>query len=262
MSNKKMLKKIIAEDLSKTKNYNYIMNIIENSSSTKKAFKLRYAYAIAIILIAGVIGVSAAVGNIVKSYKIDTIDNLPYEESSEKRIKFDNKLDREYDSKLFKKAESYTYDEIEKKLQLKLLKNKNFDRNMYLLTNLEIKNDKIAQVAFWQVNSDKSRRFEGKYLFYFAITTNYFDEDNTAAIIGGKGGEYREHYIKSLDTLALITKSNGDIPCGPARVHFSYNEVVYGLRFEDVCFDGATTSATFGMTETELYDFLEAFTLD
>lgn len=265
MLNNKNFKKIIEEDFNKEKNYNFIMSKIENNIQ-KGSFKLRYAYIIAILLIIGVIGVSA--GNVIKNYRIETKDNLPFEESAEKQILFDNKLDKEYDSDLFKENNYYTYEEIEEKLELKLLKNKNFDSNIYLLTNLKINNDKIAQVSFWQTNSDKSSKtFLEKYWFYFTINTNYSNEETTAAIIGGKGGEYREHYIKSLNSIALITKPSSSVKCGPTRVHFSYNNIIYSMRFENVCFDGIEVENIEGssyvpMVESELYDFLEAFTLE
>ena len=82
MSNKKMFQKVIESDLNKTKNYNSIMDKIENTASKKLTFKLRYVCVTIILLIIGIIGVSAAIGFATKNYRIETKDNLPYEESS------------------------------------------------------------------------------------------------------------------------------------------------------------------------------------
>lgn len=270
MSNKKLLKKIIEEDLNKEKNYNNIVKRIERGAERKFAFKFKYAYLIAIILTVGIVGVSASVVNIVKNYRIDSIedkkDNLPAEESNEKHVLFDNKLDKDYDSKLFIKDKYYTYTEIEERLQLKLLNNKNFNSNLYKVADLTEKDGKIAKLSFGQVKPDKSLERE-KYLFGVSISTKYYDEDDTIIAIthGGLEG-YIEYYIKSLNRVALVDKPKGDYTCGPTNVYFSYNDVVYILNFQIVCFNvleiDRANSTSLAITESELYDFLEAFTLD
>lgn len=268
MSNKKLLKKIIEEDLNKEKNYNSIMSKIENNGERKLSFKLKYASLVAIIIVAGIVGVSARVGNITKNYKIDVIkdskDNLPVEERNEKHILFDNKINKDYDSNLFKKDKQYTYKEIEERLQLKLLKNKNFDSNIYRVNDLTAKDDKIAKLRFSQIKPNKDFDLE-KYYFNFTISTKYYDEDNTVIAITHGLDDYIEYYIKSLNTMALIDKPKKGYS-GPTHVYFSYNDVVYTLNFSIVYFDvleiDRAHSSSIPITETELYDFLEAFTLD
>lgn len=270
MSNKKMLKKIIEEDLNKEKNYNNIVKRIERGYERQLTFKFKYACLIAIILIVGIAGVSAGVENITKNYKIDVIkdanDNLPLEERNEKHVLFDNKIDKEYKSNLFKKNEQYTYKEIEERLNLKLLKNKNFNSNIYRVTDITAKDDKIAKLIFAQVKPGNGLESE-KYLFSFAIITKYNDKDNTIVAIthGGLEG-YIEHYIKSLNTMALIDKPKKDYSCGPTYVYFSYDDVVYILRFDMVCYNALeidrANSTSLAITDSELYNFLEAFTLD
>ncbi len=271
MSNKKSLKKIIEDDLNKEKNYNSIISKIENNSERKSSFKFRYAYVILILVIISIVGVSAGHAiHAIKHYRIDVIeeskDNLPLEERNEKHVLFDNKINKEYDSKLFKKGNQYTYNEIEEKLQLKLLKNKNFDSNIYKVVDLLVKDDKIAKLRFAQIEPDKSSEFE-KYFFNFSISTKYYDEDNTIiAINHGRFENYIEYYIKSLNTMALIDKPKKDYNCGPTNVYFSYNDVVYILNFSTVCFNvveiDRANSSFVPITDTDLYDFLEAFTLD
>lgn len=261
MKNRNVLKKIIEEDLSKEKNYNSIMKKINESFDKKPKLKLKYAYVIIALLLISVIGVSAVYAtNVVKNYRVET-KNLSNKNSNEYNILFDNKLDREYDSNLFKEDGYYTYEEIEEKLQLKLLKNKNFDSNMYYLTSLKINEEKISQANFWQVNNDKSTKtMSDKYWFNFRMNTKYSNEDTLVAKILSSDIKYKEHYIKSLDTVALI-KLPG-LSCGSTLIYFSYQDIIYNIVFNCSCFGVSEVSGSDVMFESEVYDFLEAFYLD
>ncbi len=267
MSNKKEFKKIIESDFDKSQNYKKIISKIESNNQKKVAFKLRYAY-IAIFLLIAVIGVSfggVKARDFIKNYRLE-------KQNDETRILFKDKVNKDYASDLFKENDYYTYEEIENKLQLKLLKNKKyanfFDSELFEALHLKTNNDKIASIKFSLVNSDKSTRYIDKNWLNITINTNYNDDEYYASFKGANR-EQEEYYINSLDTVAFIDRivSTKDFRCSPVQVLLSYNNITYGMRFDWVCNDDVTLNM-YGnpnyitVHNSDLYDFLEAFYID
>ncbi len=269
MSNKNELKKIMERDFNKEKNYNAIINKMEGSNKVKGIFKIRYAYIGLILIVISVIGVSA--GTAINNYWNATKNFEVEQDDKGLHIEFNDRINTDYDCNLFGENNYYTLNEIEDKLQLKFLKNKlydkYFDSDLYKLSDYEISNNKIAQAHFNLVNSDKSLRNIAKNWYGISIRTNYTDDKYTGDFFGDREG-YEEYYIKNLNTVAFIRKHTTIKGGLPVRVMFSYNNVIYSIRFEivwpDDCYEVKSYSDPnyVPMYEKDLYEFLDSFTTE
>lgn len=165
---------------------------------------------------------------------------------------------------------TYTYDEINKMLDVKILKNDYF-KNDYLIHETGIKKDnKLTFVSFQDRNAiepipDKyDKKGNPIYKEYVSVdyrlalmSQEYLDslpEELKNSKIGYTGveGAYSEEYkIKSLDTKALMLYSHED-KHGFVRIYFSYKGIAYSLRI-------SISKTYIDNHESFIYDLLESF---
>lgn len=233
--------------------YREIKSEVTLNKKKKHNYVLKYAV-ILIMLFISVLGIANA-DKIIKHYKIITNDNKTFEESHNKSVFFNNRLEKDYSKNILTLNDFYTYDGIEEKLDIKLLKNKYFDSNLFVLSNLEIENNMISKANFKLANMDKVTEYLGlESEFSIIIETNHSNKESEWWF---KGGDVllEKYYIKSLKTEALI------FTVGPGRVtttkivSFVYDNIMYYLDLRGQDFTDESQKA-------KLYDFLESFTLN
>lgn len=222
--------------------------VILNNNKKTFNFKIKYALLLIVIFISALGVVNA--DKIIKHYKIVTNDNKTFEESNNKSFVSDGVIQKDYSKDLLKLNSYYTYDEIEKKLDLKLLKNKNLKSELFILKNLEIEKNKVAMASFSLVGNDKN---EFNPSLSIIIITNYLEENSGLTI---KGGEifYEEYYIHNLKTEAIIIKNDENL-ADMVIIEFTYNDILYEIDFGRVNFNDDFEVAN-------LYNFLESFDLN
>jgi len=216
-------------------------------SSNKKVFNFKIKYAVLLIVFfISALGVVNA-DKIIKHYKIVPNDNKTFEESNNKSFISNGVIEKDYSKDLLKLNSYYTYDEIEKILDLKMLKNKNFKSGLFVLEHLEIEKNMIAKASFSLVDNNKNKT---KPTFSIIIKTNYLNDDSSLTIKGGKIF-YEEYYIQKLKTEAIIIK-NDEKFADMVIIELTHNDILYEIEFGRVNFDD-------DIEVENLYNFLESF---
>lgn len=242
---KKKYKKFIDSVNLTDDDYNEIKRNIIFRSKHKFQFKLKYAVILFFVIFISVLGITYA-DKIIEHYTLVTNENLPIEESLGNTFYSNARLDKDYSKDLFIEDSYYTYEEIEEKLGQKLLKNKYYDSDLFIVNYVDIEEDMIAKAVFSIVNKDKTSTVRND--FSIIIKTKYFSGRSGLSIKGDF--YYEEYYIQSLNTKAIIVKTGSPI------IEFTYENIAYEIVYgEYVNFDDEKTV-------NKLYDFLESFTLN
>lgn len=229
----------------------YESNEIKNNIISKKKqkrfrplFRLSYVLIIIAIVAFSIYGASRA-DAILKHHKIVAKDNKSLNESNKKSIYSNAILDIDINPKLFVEGEYYTYNEIEEKLNLKLLKSDFLDSKIFNLHNYKIKDNKVIFGAFNLVNKDKTKR-ELKDNFSIIINTKYSKELPEFYIAGVTTVE--EYYIESLKTEAVLIRQR-DYDYGFIFIELVYDNIAYEIELINVDY-----------SSNYVYQLLESFT--
>lgn len=222
---------------------NIIKDNIINKNSKKFIFKPAYITPILICIVAvGLISVSAT--SIVKHFNV-TIEDREGEKEVYKNALSDAKIDLDVTSDILKKDSYYSSDDIENLLGIKILKTKKIKTNMFKLTNLIDKNNKIAVANFWNVNDNKSNVALDDISFAFELNTKYSDKNSELSVVGSTYLE--NYYIKSLDTEAVIIYSKNT--AGPLLSNFVYDNITYSIELDKAFY-----------SVDDLHEILDSFT--
>ncbi|MBE6140299.1 MAG: hypothetical protein E7172_02050 [Firmicutes bacterium] len=211
-------------------------NICEKAN--KKSLILKPIF-ITLILLSVCSTITVAANVLIKQYKT-TIN-----ENSKKEVLFTSKIDKVYTDNLLKENDYYSINELEEKLDLKFLRNKHITNDLFKLTKLDKKNNKIAKLNFWLVDSKKDELTYKDLNLGFEINTKYSLEDGKLAFSGNVKMEY--YYIKNLNTEAIIFETTND-SYGPLLANFVYDEIIYSINLEKAFF-----------TKNDLYIILDSF---
>ncbi len=227
-------------------------NILLNNTK-KFSFKLKYALLLFLVLFISVFGVVNA-DKIIKHFNIVTNDGMPFEKSHDKSFISNGVIDKSYPKDLFTENSYYTYNEIEKKLGVHLLKNKYLDSDLFLLHNLKIKKDMIAFAGFTLVNKDKPEINKFKNIrMSLSINTKYSSEPSELNIKGANI-YYEEYYIKSLNTEALIVTNSKEF-ASLVIIEFTYENISYELELDSLNFNDENQVQN-------IHNILESFSLN
>lgn len=222
---------------------NIIKDNIINKNSKKFIFKTAYITPILICIVAvGLISVSAT--SIVKHFNV-TIEDREGEKEVYKNALSDAKIDLDVTSDILKKDSYYSSDDIENLLGIKILKTKKIKTNMFKLTNLIDKDNKIAVANFWNVNDNKSNVALDDISFAFEINTKYSDKNSELSVVGST--DLENYYIKSLDTEAVIIYSKNT--AGPLLSNFVYDNITYSIELDKAFY-----------SVDDLHEILDSFT--
>ena len=222
---------------------NIIKDNIINKNSKKFIFKPAYITPILICIVAvGLISVSAT--SIVKHFNV-TIEDREGEKEVYKNALSDAKIDLDVTSDILKKDSYYSSDDIENLLGIKILKTKKIKTNMFKLTNLIDKDNKIAVANFWNVNDNKSNVALDDISFAFEINTKYSNKNSELSVVGST--DLENYYIKSLDTEAVIIYSKNT--AGPLLSNFVYDNITYSIELDKTFY-----------SVDDLHEILDSFT--
>lgn len=124
----------------------------------------------------------------------------------------------------------YTYEELEKKLGIKLLRNDLFKRDKFILKTLEKKNGKIATICLYMTNVFKYDNKENKNVsfvsFNILIKTKYAERKENSEL---NHGNYTDETIPKYKVGKLGTMAYG-IEYGRRRsVYMEYDDVLYSF---------------------------------
>lgn len=124
----------------------------------------------------------------------------------------------------------YTYEELEKELGTKLLKNDLFKRDKFILKTLEKKNGKIATICLYMTNVFKYDNKENKNVsfvsFNILIKTKYAERKENSEL---NHGNYTDETIPKYKVGKLNTMAYG-IEYGKRRsVYMEYDDVLYSF---------------------------------
>ena len=124
----------------------------------------------------------------------------------------------------------YTYEELEKELGIKLLKNDLFKRDKFILKTLEKKNGKIATICLYMTNVFKYDNKENKNVsfvsFNILIKTKYAERKENSEL---NHGNYTDETIPKYKVGKLNTIAYG-IEYGRRRsVYMEYDDVLYSF---------------------------------
>jgi len=128
----------------------------------------------------------------------------------------------------------YSFEELEKLLNIKILRSKFFKNDKLVQLETKKLNNKIAYSSFGLQNFTNVKVEEGQYGMYFNILTKYATEEmeKSAKSIFTERNRTELYYIKSIKTEAVIIK--GVLPDSKVqewRVEFDYAEIHYGFNF-------------------------------
>ena len=219
-----IMDKVILSNEEKNKIKNNIVN-----REVKPIYKNAY---IALAIIAIIFTMGITVNALVKHYSV--IRNEEYK----KEAIFNGYVDKDYKSDLFVKNNTYEIEEIENKLELKILKNKYVETNLYSINNITVKNNNISKINFWlskannninigfEVNTDKNEYSE------FSVSGN---------------AEMKTYMIKKLNTEALIYETKNEY-AGFILANFEYEGLIYSVEIDKINY-----------SIDKLYDILESF---
>lgn len=124
----------------------------------------------------------------------------------------------------------YTYEELEKKLGIKLLKNDLFKRDKFILKTLEKNDGKIATIVLYMTNVFKYDNKENKNVsfvsFNILIKTKYAERKENSEL---NHGNYTDETIPKYKVNQLNTIAYG-IEYGRRRsVYMEYDDVLYSF---------------------------------
>ncbi len=124
----------------------------------------------------------------------------------------------------------YTYEELEKKLGIKLLKNDLFKRDKFILKTLEKNDGKIATIGLYMTNVFKYDNKENKNVsfvsFNILIKTKYAERKENSEL---NHGNYTDETIPKYKVGKLGTMAYG-IEYGKRRsVYMEYDDVIYSF---------------------------------
>lgn len=124
----------------------------------------------------------------------------------------------------------YTYEELEKELGIKLLKNDLFKRDKFILETLEKKDGKIATISLYMNNAFKYDNKENKNVsfvsFNILIKTKYAERKENSEL---NHGNYTDETIPKYKVGKLNTIAYGIEYGKRRRVYMEYDDVVYSF---------------------------------
>lgn len=217
---------------------NSIKQNILNQSNKHYVFKPAFA---SLIILTIIFTLGITVNALVKHYNIKT------NEEYKKDVVFNGVIDKKYDSGLFEKNKRYTIEELEEKLELKILRNKKIDNDLFELYNLSNKENQITKMNFWLINKENSTNKNDKINYSFEINTD-LKEGSRFAMSGDSQLEI--YKIKTLDTEAVIIESKNET-YGPLLANFEYDGIIYSIELDKIDF-----------SKKELYNILNSFFIE
>ncbi len=124
---------------------------------------------------------------------------------------------------------SYSYEQLEQLLGIKLLKSEYFgDKSLYQFMTSK-KDGKIAQAIF-EINNFVKTESEF-YNFSINLYTPYLEKENNE-IVRSSGSQIEEHYVSSLDTTAYIFRPIPEnVSGGFWYAYLLYDDVYYSFMF-------------------------------
>ena len=124
----------------------------------------------------------------------------------------------------------YTYEELEKKLGIKLLKNDLFKRDKFILKTLEKNDGKIATISLYMTNVFKYDNKENKNVsfvsFNILIKTKYAERKENSEL---NHGNYTDETIPKYKVGKLNTIAYGIEYGKRRRVYMEYDDVIYSF---------------------------------
>lgn len=124
----------------------------------------------------------------------------------------------------------YTYEELEKELGTKLLKNDLFKRDKFILETLEKKNGKIATISLYMNNAFMYDNKENKNVsivnFNILIKTKYAERKENSEL---NHGNYTDETIPKYKVGKLNTIAYGIEYGKRRRVYMEYDDVIYSF---------------------------------
>lgn len=124
----------------------------------------------------------------------------------------------------------YTYEELEKELGIKILKNDLFKRDKFILETLEKKNGKIATIGLYMTNVFKYDNKENKNVsfvsFNILIKTKYAERKENSEL---NHGNYTDETIPKYKVGKLGTIAYGIEYGKRRRVYMEYDDVIYSF---------------------------------
>lgn len=126
----------------------------------------------------------------------------------------------------------YTYEELETKLGIPLLKSDYFKRKNFYQELTEKMEGKITRASFSMENfKDTKEKLDGNHTFYISLETKYWQDKNNH--IFGISGAFKEeqYYIHSLDTTAYIFKYHDGYRNQQWEVLVIYQNIIYRFEF-------------------------------
>ena len=236
--------------------YNQIKNNIIQSNKLIPKFKFRYALILLITLSIGTL-IELCTSKAISSNI--NIKKTSFENYEHLEINSDTTFDKEIPTNYFEIGKYYSYEEIENKLNIKLLKNNLFNNRNLLLQSCEKSNDHIAKMVFTLI--DEKEEYPLKDIeFSIVLKTKYNINDIDLWIEGG-GFQTEKYYIKSLNTEAGILKYNTTGGLGRIYVNFNYDDVVYTLYNDSINYYYMDYTQ-YAYSFNEFKNILENFTLD
>lgn len=124
----------------------------------------------------------------------------------------------------------YTYEELEKELGIKLLRNDLFKRDKFILKTLEKKNGKISTISLYMTNVFKYDNKENKNVsfvsFNILIKTKYAESKENSEL---NHGNYTDETIPKYKVGKLNTIAYGIEYGKRRRVYMDYDDVLYSF---------------------------------
>ena len=124
----------------------------------------------------------------------------------------------------------YTYEELEKELGIKLLKNDLFKRDKFILKTLEKNDGKIATISLYMTNVFKYDNKENKNVsfvsFNILIKTKYAERKENSEL---NHGNYTDETIPKYKVGKLNTIAYGIEYGKRRRVYMEYDDVIYSF---------------------------------
>lgn len=124
----------------------------------------------------------------------------------------------------------YTYEELEKELGIKLLRNDLFKRDKFILKTLEKKNGKISTIILYMTNVFKYDNKENKNVsfvsFNILIKTKYAESKENSEL---NHGNYTDETIPKYKVGKLNTIAYGIEYGKRRRVYMDYDDVLYSF---------------------------------
>lgn len=254
----KMAKKFFDElSVSEIKKNDIYDNIV-NKKEKYKFHHLVTAVSCCFILLIGIFSVVYAeqIGDVFNTLKVKYLEKIV---DDKKYIVPDVKSDSQavinYKADLVKDM-SYSYDELNDKLGINILRNSLFKKNDFTITCNEKKDNNIGFLVLKMDNAfDEQPKYKGGYYrevilvrFEVIIATKYAERK------AGRTYSYftksEEFYINNLNTKAILIRMDGDYSDNMWEVRFDYNNISYHLSF---------IFATSGNHREELINILNSF---